>query len=873
MLTLKEPIRLQSAAGVIPARDAFSDRIRDNYGLIAAQFTPKELLLLMTEPPEEEPETPGMTTLVTQNNVNVRHGLTLEVLNSIVNRIVLTQHTPFTYQDSVYISTMLHKAGVTDVALFMRQVRSFFEQGGSVARLTAQTLQSRMAQAGGASPAAPPHPAPETAAADGAGGGERYFLHSAIYRRLQTADIYRELSELMTASTAVTDRVEAREMLLAEQMRVSEQLRLAELRQHTVDRDSPMTLQYVHNHYEQGDLLPPPENETQVFARLAEAVLLSTVDKTLTIAAKRGITEGSWTLDLRRALQQSIDNTVFRFENLQQTAEVRGGDTLMADQSRSSLLTQEYTLLEQLLHRTEGSRHTVVRGGDTLLQQTREALSLTLHQTGQGGTQLQPPPAALVRETLRAVLRLERLAQGPAGAVRRAAAQLGNRIAALLGSAGAQGGRGTAQPAGAAGEKPVEMLLDLTGSGEETALLQQFDRLDEKTRALLERRYQERVREVRQRSGTLSQTELQHILTETLRSAETVEHEQQQSESTRTVSQSSQLARSTHEVLERMQRLRTVYESERAVEQHTAEQTAHTTSSDTEMTLVQRESTQTDSRTLREQLDLIDRRNREMLERVQHARIREIEQKRTEVRRGDTGRVITDALRALDDPGQVLGELLAQPAPQPARLDLPPDARTLLSQADEPTRRMLEAVLRHESDPSAPLPAQMQTAAPALLNAQAAAEGWNETADAPAPAAQEEAQQRALLREAAHTAAQYMAPREAQHRAVQDGRRPPAPLEFVHKTEQRAVSEELLERIEQQRQTVRQLEETQVSEQHERLETQQLDRTVQRTIEKTGEDVTELINRTLARQLGTISDKVYSQMEKRLRLERARRGR
>ena len=50
---------------------------------------------------------------------------------------------------------------------------------------------------------------------------------------------------------------------------------------------------------------------------------------------------------------------------------------------------------------------------------------------------------------------------------------------------------------------------------------------------------------------------------------------------------------------------------------------------------------------------------------------------------------------------------------------------------------------------------------------------------------------------------------------------------------------------------------------------QQIEQTQRRTIERTSEDVTELINRTLARQLGTISDKVYSQMEKRLRMERA----
>ena len=190
MLTLKEPIRLQSAAGVIPAQDAFSDRIRDNYSLLAAQFTPKELLLLMTELPEE-PETPGMTTLVTQNNVTVRHGLTLEVLNSIVNRIMLTQNAPFTYQDTVYISNMLLKAGVTDIALFMRQVRQLFEQGDSVARLTAlyHTMQSLRQDRQGSEAAVRPQPGAPDQLPDAAARSERNFLHSEIYHRLQTTAI------------------------------------------------------------------------------------------------------------------------------------------------------------------------------------------------------------------------------------------------------------------------------------------------------------------------------------------------------------------------------------------------------------------------------------------------------------------------------------------------------------------------------------------------------------------------------------------------------------------------------------------------------------------------------------------------------------
>ena len=46
-----------------------------------------------------------------------------------------------------------------------------------------------------------------------------------------------------------------------------------------------------------------------------------------------------------------------------------------------------------------------------------------------------------------------------------------------------------------------------------------------------------------------------------------------------------------------------------------------------------------------------------------------------------------------------------------------------------------------------------------------------------------------------------------------------------------------------------------------------------KVVAQTTEDITELVNRTLARQMRTISDQVYRQMEKRLQTERSRRGR
>ena len=876
MLTLKEPIRLQGAVAMIPTQDAFGARIRENYSLLTAQFTPKDLLLLMADQPMEEQVSPDMTTLVTQNHVSVRHGLTLEVLNNIVNRIMLTQTTPFTYQDSVYISSMLQKAGVTDVSLFMRQVRQLFSQESSIARLISlyQLLQKRMPQ--GRETALPEHRGTTSAAElpNAAQARERYFLHSEIYRRLQTNRIYREISTLLTGTTAAADRVDTREMLLAEHFWVSRQLHLAELRQHTVDRDQPMTLQFVQNHYEHGDLLPVPENETQVFSQLAEAILLNTVGKTLSIAVKRGLPNGAWTLDLRQALQQTIDNTIFRFENWHIDSIQRDGNTLTAGESSNRLLKQEYSLLRQFLERTGDNRQTVQRGGDSILRQTQLALTLASAAREQTDEQTAAViPVRLLRETLREVLRAERVTDVSGPAAQYMTGLIDNRLQTLLRHPEAQG----AAPVREADSSPktAQTLLLHDLSETETALLrEQFDHLDESTRQVLERLYQQRIRERIRQNGSLSQAELQQILTETLRSAERVEkQEQQEFESEHTRLQREELARNTRQMLERLYSMRSSYATEYRSEQENTEQILHSIQSEQERVLTQREMEQADSRSLREQLDLIDRRNREMLERLHKVRLQEIHQQRTEVRRGNSERLISDALRAIEQPEQVLNEVLQHPVSQHKSLELSQDARTLLSQADEPTQKMLKAVMQYESDPTAPQLMHIRAATPAMLNAQTGQLQHAADENIVLPADLPSARQRELVHDAAQAFTQHMPQPSARGKIQKEQFHSIEPLRFIHKTEQRTVDEELLGQALQQRQTMRETEETRIDEQHERMETRQIDQTVQRTIEKTGEDVTELINRTLARQMGTISDKVYSQMEKRLRLERARRGR
>ncbi|MEG0339978.1 MAG: hypothetical protein RR573_08685, partial [Oscillospiraceae bacterium] len=100
------------------------------------------------------------------------------------------------------------------------------------------------------------------------------------------------------------------------------------------------------------------------------------------------------------------------------------------------------------------------------------------------------------------------------------------------------------------------------------------------------------------------------------------------------------------------------------------------------------------------------------------------------------------------------------------------------------------------------------------------------------------------------------------------------PLPIVHKTERQVVDEELLELLEQQKTSRTEV----VKEQVEQVNVNTIRENTttnlnQQIVTQSSEEITELVNRALTRQMGDISEKVYSQMDRKLQLERSRRGR
>ena len=143
----------------------------------------------------------------------------------------------------------------------------------------------------------------------------------------------------------------------------------------------------------------------------------------------------------------------------------------------------------------------------------------------------------------------------------------------------------------------------------------------------------------------------------------------------------------------------------------------------------------------------------------------------------------------------------------------------------------------------------------------------------PAPEAEFSAVEKTLAEEHTRTLLERIAEPAAAAAVSQFAPAPPKKLSLIHKREQEFLSDELLEQL-QNRQTSRTQEtETFETQTDRRIEEFSKTGTTTRLTAETQEDVTELVNRTLARQMNEISDKVYRQMEKRLQSERSRRGR
>lgn len=861
MLTLKAPIQLHIAQGLTGNMDTFGERIRGNYNILGARYAPKDLLFLLTAPPELPEELGGMTTLVTQQNqVDVR-SVTMDVVNNVVNRILLDGTEQFTYQDQVYITSVLNRLGITNVQQFMQQVRQLRSENESTLQLTKlyRSEVEKVLQRQTEGDPAPALPIVQKAAEEvpAAAQDPRVTMSLEILQRLNTSNVYETVHSFQRNWTGGVNHFHNNEFRLAEQLRFSNAVSLAEIKQQVYQQPQLHLLHHL-NRYEAGVLLEAPQNEEAVLSQAAAAALVTAVDNTVTEVLNRPqLLREQW-VQIENAIWQTAENTISRFETYHSQYQLPTEAAEPASQAAWNYYLQElqeYQALYQQLY-PKAAEHGRIIGlppmtrqqmihlirmeeGDAILQElennyhaTQESRILRELQStpAQPVRPVETPPQQLVfretepgRETeIRQELRtretsavqqetahtLETLRQlretqrneTVQPETERVLRELHTREAASM-----------VHPPEAAQEEAVHETVPGTHERQETVLKQQETR---------ERELQ-RLREVLGR-------------------------------------QEEPAVRTAAAVAEALERFRTVREEEPAPETPVRP-----------MTLTPREAEEQAPDILVEEINRIDQHNRTLLQTLQQ----ENRRRETPVPVGpDVKRTMRDALRALEEPESVLREVDARQETTMVHPDYSTQEESLLRQADPASRAVYEKILAYQRDPQGAL-AQGLIRAASMGSLQA--ELKRAAQDAPLQLEHPERPgdaERVLLREQSEVVLEQFR-NQPGPRVRQEVLRQPGAVQFVHKQAAPDVTEELLEQLQQQRTqtTVKTVTDESITQQHTRqVDVRQMENKV---VTQTTEDITELVNRTLARQMRTISDQVYRQMEKRLQSERSRRGR
>ena len=349
MLKMRGPIQLKIGLPTSVASDSFCQRMTGNYQLMNARITPKDLLFLTTQPLELPEDLGGMNLNVSNAFTDVRN-VTMDVVNNVVNRIMLDGHNSFTYQDQVYITTVLNKLGVTDVSYFMQEVRRLREEQNSQIELTKlyhqeveRTLQNERPMQGQEQKIT----TRENVLSQSVIPTPRYYIHNDIYNRLKTEDIYQEVSNIYHNAVRQGDRIENKELRIAEQLRLSRDLHLAQLKQSYLHSENVELHHYI-NRFEQSMETVETITEETLLSRAAEAVLLSTVDKVLTHVIQREMTQREPWVQITNSLHQTAENTIDRFEYYHSEAPVqyRQGDIYLSERQRK--IEEEINLMQSI---------------------------------------------------------------------------------------------------------------------------------------------------------------------------------------------------------------------------------------------------------------------------------------------------------------------------------------------------------------------------------------------------------------------------------------------------------------------------------------------------------------------------------------------
>ncbi len=355
MLTMGEPIQLKTVKPMGTLGDDFSERIYGNYGMLGTTNTsPSEMLHFLSAPPEMYVEEGGMAPLVNHISATNNQNITMELINNVLNRILVSDTYDMTYQDRVFVENILKKIGITDVKEFMRQVQlvqqdtkntkeliTLYQSGDEIFQKIREyrVEEDRKKRQDGTSDSVEE----ET---------NIYWLQQEVLNRLQTENIYQEVSNLVSNIYGASPRISRQEMQLSEQTINADHMTVNRMRNQTFLQQQNLVYNRI-NTYEAGDSELVEETYEQTVSNLVSAVLLNAIQQIYHTRYQDITTHASSWKWLTDALHVNAENTFQRFESYHNRLNLTKQEKNEYYETLQNFENREITALKQLVENKE----------------------------------------------------------------------------------------------------------------------------------------------------------------------------------------------------------------------------------------------------------------------------------------------------------------------------------------------------------------------------------------------------------------------------------------------------------------------------------------------------------------------------------------
>ena len=348
MLTVNNTMELKSLSPICNLSDPLSERIRGEYDIIRADFTPEDLLHLVTEPAEVFFEGGTITNLFTDNRVQNTQNIKIDMVNNLMNRLVTINRQDLTYRDTVYIEAALHKLGITNVNKFMNEVNRMKVEEYRTEKLIS-LYGDNLTQIKNVVNEALKQETKTVEPKEERSETPSYYLHNSIYNRLDTANIYREMSLIYSQLPGREESVAPREIEINEQLKASENIILDSLTNYVREGDNVVNNR-TYNLYVDGERSVNYTKEGDVIENLVSAVLLNLSDKAFLTYLKNYSEAKDYWYDYTNAFYQSADNTFKIINELRQEEAFYVNVTPKLLDSMGESRDREIDLLTQMVY-------------------------------------------------------------------------------------------------------------------------------------------------------------------------------------------------------------------------------------------------------------------------------------------------------------------------------------------------------------------------------------------------------------------------------------------------------------------------------------------------------------------------------------------